>query len=546
MFDLYFRENPFGGEFTLFGGAPLPCSTPPRMLTPLPPVAGLEEAVRLVRTLHFSKEGECAAPAGGRPHSAHCAADVAYLRECMPPDTEAAFFDYLAAIDGSKVTLHAIPEGTVVFPKEPLIVVEGPLLVVQLLETPLLTLVNFASLVATNAARYRHAVGPDIKLLEFGLRRAQGPDGGLSASRYCYVGGFNATSNVLAGKMFGIPVAGTHAHAYVTSFAAGVDAAALSLKHQDGEAECDDFFGVVKRWSGELLKHAAEDSDAGLDVNQGELLAFATYAFAFPGNFLALVDTYDVLKSGAPAFVAVALALDQLGYRAKGIRLDSGDLAYLSTRCRAYFRTVAARFEAAWLAEVDIVASNDINEGTLYSLAQQGHSITAFGVGTHLVTCQAQPALGCVFKLVELNGQPRMKLSQDVNKVTIPGRKKIYRLSGKDGYPLVDVMTMASEPPPKPGRRLLVRHPFVESKRAYVVPSTVEPLHAVQWGGGRLEAPIPTITELKARVDTNVSRLRSDHIRALNPTPYKVSVTDALYRHVHQLWLSQAPVGELT
>lgn len=505
IFDVFFRKNPFHGEFTLFGG--------------------LDEVIRLLANFKFDPE------------------DIAYIREILP-DLEPDFYSYLGALSAEDVKLYAIDEGSVCFPKVPLIRLEGPLLLLQLLETPVLTLVNYASLVATNAARLRIAVGPDIGLLEFGLRRAQGPDGGLSASRYCYIGGFDGSSNVLAGQIFGIPVKGTHAHAFVTSFSATHDHGSTLLKSADG-SHVVDLLKSGKKYV-EKLKNLGVSWGSPVDSNPGELVAFASYAHSFPKTFLALVDTYDVMKSGMPNFCAVALAMNDIGYRAAGLRLDSGDLAYLSRMCRVYLKKVAEHFPGmAWFGQCSIVASNDINEDTLYSLRNQGHEINAFGVGTHLVTCQSQPALGCVFKLVELNDEARMKLSQDVEKVTIPGRKEVYRLFGKDGSPLVDLMQSASEEPPKSGERVLCRHPFMEAKRAYVVPAKVERLHKLRWADGKLVAPIDTLSDVKARTKSHLTSIRSDHLRSLNPTPYKVSVSDALYQHVHELWLDNAPVGEL-
>jgi nicotinate phosphoribosyltransferase len=285
-----------------------------------------------------------------------------------------------------------------VFPRIPLLRIEGPIIKTQLLETTLLTLVNFASLVATNAARFRQATGADKTLLEFGLRRAQGPDGGLSASKYCYVGGFDGTSNVLAGKLYGIPIKGTHAHAYVSSYECMND-----LTHRE---LCDRISGESRPFADLCEGYLAELGPALRilpgETNKGELAAFVSYAIAFPTNFLALVDTYDVLKSGLPNFLAVARALHECSYQAVGLRLDSGDLAYLSLEVRSKFVDTAKKFNLSYFEHFTIVASNDINEDTLVSLEKQGHAIDSFGIGTHLVTCQKQPALGCVYKLVEV------------------------------------------------------------------------------------------------------------------------------------------------
>uniref|UniRef100_A0A1I8IH65 Nicotinate phosphoribosyltransferase n=1 Tax=Macrostomum lignano TaxID=282301 RepID=A0A1I8IH65_9PLAT len=403
VFDLYFRKCPFQGEFALF--------------------AGLEECLKFVQRFRYSEQ------------------DIAYLRTVLPPSADSEFFDYLATLTAQGVSLYAVEEGSAVFPKVPLIRVEGPLIVCQLLETTLLNLVNFASLQATNAARFRLAAGPTKQLLEFGLRRAQGPDGALSASRYCFVGGFNGTSNVLAGKLYGIPVKGTHAHAFVTSFYSLDEVKERMLKNKT-TGQLGDFIEAVNQC------RRTVEAQVGLptaNVNVGELTAFAAYALAFPGSFLALIDTYNVLKSGVINFIVVALALDQFGYRPIGVRLDSGDLAYLSVQVRELFRQVAGSLKMPWFEHLTIVASNDINEDTIHSLNQQGHQIDSFGIGTHLVTCQKQPALGCVYKLVEVNGRPTIKLSEDVEKMTIPGRKRVFRVFGQDGLAILDLMQCADE-----------------------------------------------------------------------------------------------------
>ena len=353
----------FGIEYTLF--------------------AGLEECLKFIRDYKFHYT------------------DIDYLRTALPAYVEEEFLKYLSTLNMNDVKVYAVPEGTVVFPRLPLMRIEGPVLKTQLLETTLLTLVNYASLVATNAARFRSATGADKTLLEFGLRRAQGPDGGLSASKYCYLGGFDGTSNVLAGKLYGIPIRGTHAHAYVNSYDSMNDLNERELTDRlTGERRpfaqlCLQYLTEL----GPILKILPEET------HKGELAAFVSYAIAFPTNFLALVDTYDVLKSGVPNFLAVARALHECNYQAVGLRLDSGDLAYLSLEVRAAFHETAKKFQLPYIEHFTIVASNDINEDTLVSLEKQGHSIDTFGIGTHLVTCQRQPALGCVYKLVEVKGR---------------------------------------------------------------------------------------------------------------------------------------------
>jgi nicotinate phosphoribosyltransferase len=524
VFELFFRANPFNGEFTVF--------------------AGLEEALRYVSNFGFDD------------------ADVAYLRSTpVGANMEDGFFEFLLGLDASEVRVYAQSEGSVVFPRVPLLRLEGPLAVVQLMETTLLCLVNYASLVATNAARHRLVAGPDAMLLEFGLRRAQGVDGGVSASRYAYLGGFDATSNVEAGRQFGIPIKGTHAHSYVQSHAGWdcVKNPALEAKDDENLTKtskktcCEDFPALVREKM-KMLEAVREDMDADLrwgETNTSELAAFTSYALAFPSSFLALVDTYNVLQSGLPNFCAVALALRELGYDAVGIRLDSGDLSYLSKRARAFLRNVEQLLGtkmADRLSKVTITASNDIHEEVLYSLRQHGHEIDAFGIGTHLVTCLKQPALGCVYKLVEVDGTPRIKLSEDVAKMTIPGNKNGYRLFSQTGEAIVDVMTGVNEPPPKVGERILCRHPFVESKRAYVVPSKVEPLFHLVWDGANGGVTVDLDVSLetsRARCEESIRLLRADHLRYTNPTPYKVSVSAALYDFIHHLWLAEAPVGEL-
>lgn len=506
VFDLFFRKNPFGGEFTIF--------------------AGLEEVLKYVSTFRFNEEDIKFLRDG------YLSSDGKYENPAMI-GCEPEFFKWLLSIDCSQVRIFSIREGSVVFPRVPLMRIEGPLAVVQLLETTMLNLINYASLVATKAARFRLAAGQDKVLLEFGLRRAQGPDGAFSASRYTYLGGFDSTSNVLAGKMLGIPVKGTHAHSFVSSFSRLSDLKENTLKGCDGRIY--DFTSMVLEIRNQLGFN---------NTNEGELASFITYAQSFPSGFLALVDTYDTLESGIPNFLCVAIALLKTGYKPVGIRLDSGDLAYLSKKTRDMFFKTGEKHSID-LSYLKIVASNDINEATMESLNRQGHEVDVFGIGTHLVTCYEQPALGCVYKIVVINESPRIKISQDVNKVTIPGRKSVYRLFGREGFPVVDLMILEGEPPPVAGNKILCRHPFDETKRAFVVPARVLPLYLCVWDGS-IKVPFVPLKELRDYANNQIKMMREDHIRSVNPTPYKVSVSDKLYHFIHELWMEEAPIAEIS
>ena len=493
VFDLFFRKNPFRGEFAIY--------------------AGLEEKLRLFENFHFTDD------------------HIAYLKEQMP-QCERGFFDWLKSVDCSKMKIYALKEGTISFPRVPLMRVEGPIAVGQVLETPILTLTNYPSLMTTNAAKYRLAVGFDKGLIEFGLRRAQGPDGGISASRYSYMGGFDGTSNVLAGYLFGIPIRGTHAHSYVQSFTGIEDLKDHTLIGAGGEVY--DFVKMVLEIRRELGFN---------NTNGGELASFIAYAQAFPREFLALVDTYDTQKSGVPNFVCVALGLLKIGYRPIGVRLDSGDLSYLSRGTRKVFSEIGAR-TGSDLSKCLILASNEINRSVLSSLSQQGHDIDAFGIGTHLVTCDDQPAMGCVYKLVEAKGIPRIKLSQELSKMTIPGKKEAYRLFSEDGYSLLDLMIRVGDKPPEPSKRVLCHHPFDHIKRVYVTPSRVIPLHHCVWDGKRVYPEVP-LNESRNYILNQLQSTREDHLRDVNPTPYKVSVSEELYSYVYDLWAEESPVTEL-
>lgn len=449
-------------------------------------------------------------------------------------------------------------QGEVVFPRQPLLIVEGPLAITQLLETTLLNLVNYPSLVATNAMRMRIAASissckrmlpshnQPIELLEFGLRRAQGPDGGISASKYAYIGGFSGSSNVLAGKLTGIPIKGTHAHAFVMSYRILEDLKSHYLLHSDGQTQVNFYDLVLEKRK--LL--GFENS------NFGELLAFISYAQSHPNGFIALVDTYDTVSSGVLNFIVVGLALHELGYKPVGVRLDSGDLSYLSKVSRKLFIDTDVKLRSinyidsssTLFSYCKIVASNDIDEKIILSLCSEGHEIDTLAVGTNLVTCSTQPALGCVFKLVEINKEPRIKLSQDSEKVVIPSKKSVYRLIGKDNHPIVDIMLKEEEQEPQVNQRILCRHAFIENKRAFVTPSKVIPLLHLVWDGsnGGEMVSMPSLDESRDYCWQTVLNMREDHIRPMNPTPYKVSVSDNLFNFFHQLIQKESPIADLS
>ncbi len=338
-FQLVFRKNPFGGGFAV--------------------ACGLAPAVEYIESLRFQDD------------------DLDYLAGIEGNDGRplfaVGFLDHLRTLS-FHCDVDAVPEGTVVFSQEPLVRVTGPLLAAQLLETPLLNLINFQTLIATKAARLRLAAGDD-PILEFGLRRAQGIDGGLAAARAAYAGGCDGTSNVMAGKIYGIPVKGTHAHSWVLSF-------------------------------------------------DSELEAFEAYAGAMPNNCVFLVDTYDSLQ-GVRHAVEVGRKLRERGHEMIGVRLDSGDLAWLSREARRIL-------DEGGFPQAQILASNDLDETLIADLKRQGAAIGVWGVGTRLVTAYGDPALGGVYKLTAVRGpggdwEDRVKISEQTAKTTNPGILQVRR-----------------------------------------------------------------------------------------------------------------------
>ena len=444
VFHLTFRTPPFAGGYAV--------------------ASGLGPAVDFIERFRFD------------------ASDVAYLATLTGNDGKALFeppfLDYLAGLKLT-VDVDAMPEGTAVFPHEPLLRVRGPMLHCQLLETPLLTILNFATLVATKAARVCAAARGD-PVLEFGLRRAQGSDGGLAASRAAYVGGVHATSNVLAGKRFGIPVRGTHAHSWVMSF--------------------DD-----------------------------ELEAFEAYASAMPNNCVFLVDTYHTLQ-GVRHAATVGQRLKAQGHKMVGIRLDSGDLAYLSVEARKIL-------DDAGLHDAAIVASNDLDERLIASLKEQGAAIAVWGVGTKLVTAYDQPALGGVYKLGAIQGDDgkwhhKLKLSEQAAKVSTPGVQQVRRYYRPDGTAAGDAIVDELTGPP-PGELTIVDPADPARRKTFAGSARHDDLLVPIFRGGQRVYDAPPLAASRQRTADQLALFHPATKRLLNPHPYPVG----LERSLHELKL---------
>ena len=434
IFDMFYRTNPCGGSFAI--------------------TAGLEQMIEYIENLHFSEE------------------DIEYLRGLHIFQED--FLDYLSTFRFTG-DIYAIPEGTVVFPREPIVKVIAPIMEAQLVETAILNIINHQSLIATKAARVCYAARGD-GIMEFGLRRAQGPDAGIYGARAAVIAGCVGTSNVLAGQMFDIPVLGTHAHSWIMSF-------------------------------------------------PDEYTAFKTYAKMYPNSCTLLVDTYDVLKSGVPNAIRVFEEMREEGVKLTkyGIRIDSGDLAYLSKE--AYKMLAAAGFDDAIIS-----ASSDLDEYLIDSLKTQDAKINSWGVGTNLITSKDNPAFGGVYKLAAVKDAgsstftPKIKLSENTEKVTNPGDKTIYRIYSKTtGKIKADLICLANEHF-DPDETMIIFDPVDTWKKTKVLGGTYE----------LRELLIPVIRQGK-RVYTSpdVMELReycqNESRRLVNPQKVYVDLSQQLY-----------------
>ncbi len=372
--------------------------------------------------------------------------------------------------------LYAVPEGEVVFPYEPCIRVEGRMPEVQLVETLLLNTVNFSSLTATKAARMRQEAG-DRTLMEFGLRRAQGL-GGIMASKASVHGGFDSTSNEYSAFRFGLEATGTMAHSWIQAFGS-------------------------------------------------ELEAFRAFARFFPDRCILLVDTYDTLQSGIPNAIRVAHELVEKGHQLVGIRLDSGDLAYLSKRAREML-------DSEGLSEVKIVASNQLDEHVIHSLINQDAPVDVFGIGTAISTGKDAGALDGVYKLTEIDGSPTLKRSENIQKITLPGKKEIYRFSDKEGIFRADGIQLTGESGTKK-----IYHPFETEKSTRVDRLRGEKLTRLVMEDGEIKQSPGHPHEIRDYVRERLLQLPEEHKRILNPHPYKVGISEKLLRLREQLLESE-------
>ena len=434
IFDMFYRTNPCGGAFAI--------------------TAGLEQMIEYIENLKFTDE------------------DIEYLRSLNIFEED--FLEYLSNFRFTG-DIYAIPEGTVVFPREPLVKVVAPIMEAQLVETAILNIINHQSLIATKAARVCYAAKGDA-IMEFGLRRAQGPDAGIFGARAAVIGGCAGTSCVLTGKMFDVPVLGTHAHSWVMSFPTELD-------------------------------------------------AFRAYADIFPGNCLLLVDTYDTLRSGVPNAITVFNELRSRGYEPAGIRLDSGDLAYLTKKARKML-------DEAGFENAKICVSGDLDETLINSLKMQGACINTWGVGTKLITSNDKPALGGVYKMSAeiIDGvvYPKIKLSENAVKITNPGIKTVYRLYDKDHMAIADLIALRDEKfdTTKP---LTIYHPEQTYKRMTLTDYTMRELLVPIFIDGKQVYNCPTIQQIQAYAKQELDTLWEESKRLMNPQVYKVDYSDGLY-----------------
>ncbi len=434
VFDLYFRANAESNYCI---------------------AAGLEQAIQYIKNLHFGED------------------EIAFLRRMGDFGEE-----FLAYLKNFKFTgdIYAVEEGTVVFPHEPLLIVKAPIMEAQLVESALLNIINFQTLIATKASRITRAAAPG-KVIEFGLRRAQAPDAAVYGARAAIIGGCTSTSNVLAAQKFDAIPKGTHAHSWIMSF-------------------------------------------------DTELEAFRAYASTYPKSCLLLVDTYDTLNSGMVNAIIVFKEMRAKGLKPVGIRLDSGDLAYLSKKAREML-------DAEGFYDVKVFAGGDLDEYTVTSLNLQGAKIDLYGIGTKLITSYTNPSLGGVYKLVAIEQEgkefPKIKISDNPEKITNPGEKRIYRLiSNQTKKALADVICLKGEVI-DPNKPYTLIHPVDRWKTKEVSNFTVKPLYTKIFEKGKLIYKSPTLNEIHNKTESSLEDFWDEYKRIEKPQLYKVDLSDKAY-----------------
>ena len=447
IFDAFYRNNPDGNGYAV--------------------CAGLQQVIEYLNNLHFTQ------------------ADVDYLRSTGMFQED--FLDYLLHFRFSG-DVYAIPEGTVVFPREPLVKVVAPIMEAQLVETALLNIINHQSLIATKAARVVYAAAGD-GVMEFGLRRAQGPDAGIYGARAAMIAGCVATSNVLAGQMFDVPVSGTHAHSWIMSF-------------------------------------------------PDELTAFRTYAKLYPDACILLVDTYDTLKSGIPNAIRVFTEMREAGVQLTryGIRLDSGDLAYLSKKAKKML-------DAAGFSDAIISASNDLDEHLIASLKLQGAAINSWGVGTNMITSKDSPSFGGVYKLAAIKDKntgafiPKIKLSENAEKITNPGDKTIQRIYEKETSKIIADLICLTHESYDSRNSLLIFDPIETWKKTLLAPDsyTLRELLVPVFKNGTCVYQSPSVMEIRAYCQRELDTLWEESRRLVNPHEVHVDLSNELWHMKNQL-----------
>ena len=439
IFDAFYRTNPDGNAFSI--------------------CAGLEQVIDYIKNLHFTED------------------DIAYLRSLSIFDED--FLEYLSNFHFTG-DIYAIPEGTVIFPREPIVKVIAPIMEAQLVETAILNIINHQSLIATKAARVCYAAKGD-GIMEFGLRRAQGPDAGIYGARAAVIAGCVGTSNVLTGQLFGVPVKGTHAHSWIMSF-------------------------------------------------PDEYTAFKTYADLYPDACILLVDTYDTLRSGVPNAIRVFKEMREKGIDLKGygIRLDSGDLAYLTKKARKML-------DDAGFEDAIISASSDLDEYLIDSLKTQGAAITSWGVGTNLITSKDNPAFGGVYKLAAVMGDdgtfiPKIKLSENSEKITNPGNKTVYRVYDADGMIKADLIALADETYDE-SQPLLLFDPVETWKKTLMEPGeySMREIMVKVFDKGECVYDSPNVMDIQKYCKQEQATLWDESKRLINPQVVHVDLSQKLY-----------------